>query len=172
MALYPQSSQIYFRSLKIIHAAMTGMQLFVALLLVFLIELGLQEPVGDEVMRIPLLVAGAVLCAGGYLGGSVLFSARVKLLKANNELIKKMLLYRSVLIIRYSLVEMPSLFSVVGYMLTGELLFLLLTLVMSAYLFTLRPSRIHAIRDLSLSKAEIGLINDPTAVISTVSKED
>lgn len=82
-----------------------------------------------------------VLALGGFLGGYLIFKKQKYVLRGKEDFQEKLSGYQSVLITRFALIQGPSLFSIVAYILNGNVFFLLITGFMSVYFIFLRPTR-------------------------------
>ncbi|MDO3624814.1 hypothetical protein [Mucilaginibacter sp. BT774] len=89
-----------------------------------------------------------VLALGGFFGGYLIFKKQKYILREKENFQEKLSGYQSVLITRFALIQGPSLFSIVAYILSGNVFFLLITALMSAYFIFLRPSREKVENDL------------------------
>jgi hypothetical protein len=88
--------------------------------------------------------------------------------KSQSTLGDKLLAYRGVLLTRYALLEAPSLFSTVAYLLTGYLFFVGISLAVAVLFVMSRPSAERAAADLSLDFQEKAKLNDPQAIVVEV----
>jgi len=160
-----QTSREYFRSLVIIYYALIAGQLFFCLIAFFLhqtgnLDLGAKELTDIFIFIVPLFVIG------GFFGSKIVFKNRLKAAKDQTNLFAKMTDYRGALVVRYALLEGPSFFAIIVYLLTGNLLFLGMSLLIIAYFFIIRPTSGDAITDLELSIIEEQLVNDPNSEIA------
>ncbi|HTD39408.1 MAG TPA: hypothetical protein VK671_02220 [Mucilaginibacter sp.] len=82
-----------------------------------------------------------VLALGGFFGGYLVFKKQKYALREKETLQEKLSGYQSSLITRFALIQAPSFFSIVAYILSGNVFFLFITALMSAYFIFLRPTR-------------------------------
>ena len=156
---YNQQSQLTpkaaFRSAKIIHLALLVGQCLFAGVVMFL----KRQTTVDLSKDTLFLAVAAVLSIGGFFASGFI-SKQVLATAANKEtLADKMPIYQSALIIRYALLEAPSLFCIVSYFKTGNLIFLIISGVIILYFITLRPIIDKAAEELNLTyeeKTELG----------------
>ena len=92
-----------------------------------------------------------VLALGGFFGGYLIFKKQKYLLREKENLLDKLAGYQSVLITRFALILGPSLFSIVAYILSGNIFFLVITAFMTLYFIFLRPTREKIEADLRFS---------------------
>jgi hypothetical protein len=84
----------------------------------------------------------------------MLFKQLLGKIKNDASFEKKLEAYRSAMIIRYALLEGPSIFSTVAYLLSGNIIFLAFSGVMILAFLMNMPSRNKAAQDLNLSSIE------------------
>jgi len=82
-----------------------------------------------------------VLALGGFFGSYLIFKKQKYALREKVNLQHKLAGYQLVLITRFALLQGPSLFAIVAYIFSGNVFFLLITTLMSAYFIFLRPTR-------------------------------
>ncbi|MBS1529586.1 MAG: hypothetical protein JSU01_04725 [Bacteroidetes bacterium] len=102
----------------------------------------------------PLVYAALILAAGGFFLGNFLFRRQVGKISSDDSLSQKISAYQTAFIIRAALAEGPSLFSIVAFMLSGNLLFLAITGAIILYFFTFRPTRAKVESELNLDYKE------------------
>src|ERR1700756_3053429 len=89
----------------------------------------------------PFIFVGLALAAGGFIGGNIIYKQTLSKIAPDATLSQKVSAYQTAFIIRAALMESPSLFSIVAYMLGGNLFFLALTVLIVLYFITLRPTK-------------------------------
>ena len=77
---------------------------------------------------------------------------------SNNNLLKKISIYRSSKIIAWALIESACLLSLVAALLTPNYLYLVVFIFLLGYFYLLRPSKESFVKDLRLSSEESDLI--------------
>lgn len=145
------------KALKIIHAAMTIGQVLFAAIIAFLVLTGLIPGIEGSLANILLLVT-VFFILFGTITSQLLFQSRLNLARKETTLPNKLAAYRSALIIRYALIEAPSLFTVIAALLTGNPLFLLLAGMIIVFFLTLYPSVARAALHLGLEPGEKTLL--------------
>lgn len=154
----------YFLTLTIVFVAMLIGQL-VFLAVVYFVQGRMHPQSGlSEVFEysIPVLcigLAGASYGVAGWL---------LQRAKSQTTLSDKLLAYRSVLLVRYALLEVPSLLSTVAYLLTANVLFMGISLAMVVLFVLNRPSAERAAIELALDFQEKTKLDDPQAVVVQV----
>ncbi|WP_207421893.1 hypothetical protein [Desertivirga brevis] len=159
------TSKQYFRQLTIIHSALIiGQLLFLAVSLKVVSDGEVEG--NDDVFKLiaPSLLAGGAII-GFFLRRSILAKAQKK------ELRDKLGDFRTATIVQCALLEGPSLFSIVCFLLTGNLLFLALVVISLALQFFARPTREKVMTDFVLSDGEISLLYDPEAMVAVDQKK-
>jgi hypothetical protein len=104
----------------------------------------------DDLFNIMVPVA---IGFGLFMSG-ILFKQLIGKIKNDASFEKKLEAYRSAMIMRYALLEGPSIFSTVVYLLTGNMIFLAFSGVMILAFLMNMPSRDKATQDLNLSSIE------------------
>jgi hypothetical protein len=135
--MHPAPTQ-YLRALRILHLAMTGSVAVFGLIVVFLKQQGIVQPVLQD--QEPLLMAVAGCFMIGSLGASVfLFRRKIGSIRSMATLDRKLASYQSAQIIRWALAEGPALLVIILMMLTSSPLFFAFAAAAVAYLFGSRP---------------------------------
>ena len=160
-----QTSKYYFYSLNIIHLGLTLGQILFAVVVYFLFASG-QRGAGDAELNETFQMIVPFLILGGVTGGMLLTRNRLESIRAKNDLKEKMIDYRSTLMLKYALWEAPSLISIIGYLMTGNLFYLGLSAVVIGLFLLNRPTRDRAASELELSPSERAAIENPTTVIT------
>jgi len=163
----PQTSKEYFRTLQIIYYALIAGQVLFGLISVLLNQMTGFLSRTIELRNI-LLYITPVFIIGGYFGGRILFRKNMNTARNRAGLLEKMSDYRAAIVIRYALLEGPSMLSIIAYLLTGDLLFLGMAGLIIFIFITLKPSSDKAAADLDLGPEDEHSVNDPDAVISEI----
>jgi len=161
----PQTSKEYFKAMQIVYYALIAGQVLFALLSFYLIRTGSFDGEQSELRNIFIYIV-PVFVVGGLFGSNIMFKKALAEAKRKPRLVDKMAYYRSALIIRYALLEGPSFFGIVVYLITGDYLFLGMSGLIIAVFFTLKPGPDRAVNDLELSSDETHTITDPEGMIA------
>jgi hypothetical protein len=135
------------KNLSIIHLALiAGQIMFIAVVLVLKgqYEIILQ-PENDLFF---FIVPGFAVMA--LLSSNMIFKKLLDKAKLLNQHSDKLNNYRAACIVRYALVEGPSLFAIICYYLTGNLFYIFISGFCILYLFTLRPTKEKVEMDLMI----------------------
>jgi len=100
-----------------------------------------------------------LLAFGCIIAGFFLFKQIIARLSEKNDLQSKVIGYQTAFITRAALLEGPSLFNIVAFMLSGNLLYLFISVVLMLILLRSRPTANRIADDLQLgydNKAELG----------------
>ncbi|MFN8394887.1 MAG: hypothetical protein U0176_09480 [Bacteroidia bacterium] len=161
------TSEGYFRTLLILWAAMLMSHLSISGVSIYLYFMG-ELPPSDPETAMPLIYALAGVGAG-CLGAAVVLGNSLIVKAADKPTLKEKLSgFQTASILRFALLEAPSIMGLVGVMLTGELLFLTASAVSAMTLLAFRPSKQRAIEGLRLSGEDLRLVEDPRAVVMEV----
>lgn len=159
-------SKTYFTKLTIIHAALLmGQVIFIAVSFFlinsgsFVLDEGSEDLRGIFIFIVPMIVISAIAAA------MIIPKSRLTAMREKSNLREKLNDYLSNTIIKFALMEGPSLFAIVAYLLTGDILFLGLSAVVIVVFILERPSKQRLYMDLALSPEEKNTLDDPNAVI-------
>lgn len=164
MASNGQTSKEYFTILTVIHSALLTGQTAFAAVAYYLVSSG-QFVTNGELKSVFQIVA-SVLVLGGILAGYLLGKNQLQVIRSKSKLLEKLVAYRSMMIIKWALLEMPSLFAIVSFLLTGSSFFLGLMAVILVIFFMNRPSAYSVAADLELSPHEKQILETPTSIIT------
>ena len=153
----------YFKSIKIVHIALVAGIVFFALISVFLQFSGFGT-VGQEISNGLLIFVPAFAFIGIFLS-NFLFKKKLYGINVKPTLKEKMEDYRSALIIKFALIEGPSFFTVVAFLLTGNYIYLGIIAILIIVFLIHAPNKSKFIHDIELSKNELELIDNPNAEI-------
>lgn len=161
-----QTSKAYFTFLTILHAALFGTQLLFASV-VYYINSTSQLTNAEDARNLDEIFQFVVpaLILASYIGGSILVKIHLKALKAKAELKDKLTGYRSLLLMRFALLEVPSLFSIICFLITSSYLYLGLAALMMFVFLLHRPTQYRTINDLELTPADRALLEKPDAAV-------
>ena len=165
-----QTVKSYFMALQIVYFALIAGQLIFAFLSFYLIRSGLFDGEQAELRNIFIYIV-PVFVVGGLFISHLLFKSFLNNAKGKKSLFDKLTNYRSALIIRFALLEGPSFFAIVVYLLTGDYLFLGMSGLIVLVFFTLKPSVERAINDLELNSEETRRINNSISLINDFSEK-
>lgn len=82
-----------------------------------------------------------IMSVCGILIGNILFDAQIKRLAPKNSLSEKLIGFQTASIIRYALIEAPALLGIISSMLSGNLFYLLISSLLAAYFYSLKPTK-------------------------------
>lgn len=160
-----QTSREYFKSLKIIYYALIAGQLFFASTSLYLQLSGNFDTEVKDIRDVFLYVVPLFVIAGIF-GSNYIFKIKIKAAKNKPNLMEKMFDYRGALIVRYALLEGPSFFCIVVYLMTGDIVFMGMFVLIIIIFLTINPSRHKAAKNLELNINDEQLINEPDEVIA------
>lgn len=153
----------YFKTLKIVHFALAAGIVFFMLMSIFLQYSGFGT-IGKEVKN-GLLIAVPLFALAGIFASNIVFKQKLKIIAEHNNLKEKMIIYRSAIIVKLALVEGPAFFTVIAYLITGDLIFLGIIIVLLLIFLIYTPTRNKLINELELSKSDSDLISNPDSEI-------
>lgn len=148
----------FVKLISIIHLALLGGQLLFAIVAyaqAAKVFFGIMNT-GD-----PLVYIVAIVAVFGFAASNVMFNVLLKAALAKPSLGEKIVNYQTALIARFALLEGPSLFAIVGFLLSGNLFFLIIAGLLMLYFLMLRPTKDKIDADLDLNFSEsISFLND------------
>jgi hypothetical protein len=152
----------YLRTISIIHVALiAGQVLFAIVALVQTRKL----IINVRYMRDPLLFVIPLAAVSGFIASNALFKKKVSEIDKTASLKTKLMAYQGALIIRFACLEAPSLFGIVVFLITGQLLFLLISAAIILYFIYVKPSKQNIQDDLQLSYQELNAFSQPNDVL-------
>lgn len=158
------TSEGYFRVLLILYAGMLMSQVTMAGTMIYLnLSSGL-PPTNPEMETTFLYVLVAAGTTG--LGASfLLVNSLIARAADKPTLAEKLRGFQTATIIRYALLEAPSILGAVGFYLTGQYLFFIATGLAIVVFLLFMPTRPKVAEALRLSGDELRILEDPTAVV-------
>jgi hypothetical protein len=169
MAIQQQTSAQYFKSLNLLHYILAAGQLLFAILTFMLQK---KTWVTTDAALNAFRYAVSLIAILGISASAIQYKRQVNGIRIKKNLSDKLNAYRSVIITRGAFLEFPSLFSVIAFLITGEILFLVLAGSLTALFVFLRPTKARVIKDLQLSLNEIKLINNDDSIVLEVEADD
>jgi hypothetical protein len=141
----------FLKSISIIHLALLAGQVIfgiVAYAQSGKIYFGIHNMDSVFIYIVPLVAIG------GFMGGYLTFKKQLADIRNKKSLGEKVMAYQTALIIRYALLEGPSLLAIVTYMEDGNLFFLAIAGLLMLYFLFLRPTMEKVENDLDLNFTE------------------
>jgi len=160
-----QTSKEYFKTLLILHLALTIGLLFLGLIGFYFIFCGIMANNMTDLNAIFLYIV-PIIILGGLFGSNWFYKNKLSGLKEENDLKKKMANYRGVLIARYAFLEGSAFFAYVAALLTSDILFLAFVGLMIIFMIYWRPTKRSTITDLELNQQEIAIVESPDSIIA------
>ncbi|UII80710.1 hypothetical protein [Flagellimonas sp. CMM7] len=91
--------------------------------------------------------------------GDFIFKQSIKNIPKTVNLKQKLARFQTASIIKYALAEAPALFGIVAFMITGNMAYLVVSVVLILYFFMLKPSKDKIERSLNLNGEEKNQFN-------------
>lgn len=160
------TTRSYFSTLTILHIALTTGQVIFGLVgfTVKLISEDKPMPLSPETLHIlQYLIPGLALLSIG--ASQMLFSSRIKALKELSSSAAQYKGYRSACILRYALLEGPSLIALVVFLLSYNYLFLAVPALIVLVFIAIRPTKKALLQHLQPPYDQQMLLEDPDAVL-------
>jgi hypothetical protein len=147
----PQPNDL--KAIRILFFALLIGQVIFALIVTVLVETGVLGTGDHEltpIMQVSIIVIAATTIPASFF----LFRKRLAVINPEEELGKKIELYRAALILRMALCEMPVLFAIIVFFLTHDRSFLWMTIILIANFLFIYPSNEKIINQLQLDSSE------------------
>lgn len=125
-------------------------QLFFAAISIYLVTSGAMKVDQLDLSKILLYIVPIIAIASVFTSNYI-FKQRLNALKDQTDLNTKFVDYRSALIIRWALIEGPSFFAIISYLLTGNLILLGVGVILIIIFILFMPNRSNAEADLEIS---------------------
>jgi hypothetical protein len=158
------TSGAYFRALLIIYYGLIIGQVLFGFLAFFLVSTHILKSEGEDLSRVFIYII-PFFVLGGFIASNLLFKNRLKAIDQKSSLMIKLTDYRAALVLRYALLEGPTIFAIVVYLVTGNSIFILFAAIIVLYFLMIRPDREKAIRDLDLNSNDEQILYDPNKEI-------
>lgn len=143
-----------FKTLRILHKAMMlGMLAFAVVVIFIVIRRG--GPGVNPSLDKPLQVVALLVSVSGTAAGFMLFKKRLQAIPAMDTAKNRLAAYRAAALLRWGLIEMPVLLSIICFMLIGNYAFLALAIALLFVFAAVRPSTQVIIYQLQLTEAEV-----------------
>ncbi|MEO1010141.1 MAG: hypothetical protein AAFX53_02480 [Bacteroidota bacterium] len=125
------------KTLVIIHAALCLGLIFAIVLFYSLVQaFSTQMDASD-----PLTYGVPIAAILGYFGSKFFFRKQVESISKDDALKTKFSKYQTASIIQYGLLEAPAFLGILAYYLTANALFLVISVTLTLYIMSLRPSK-------------------------------
>ena len=159
-----QTTKSYFKMLSIIHLFLVlGIVLFGLVITFIITDFQHQDNDSDLTKLFVYLVPGMVIA--GIVASNMISTFKLNALNENSDFKVKLKGYSEILIIRYMLLEFPSLFALVVVFMTSNINYLVYTGLLVILLIIKRPTKKLAIADLKPDQKEMSILESPDSVL-------
>ena len=149
------NKQTTIKQLSILHKALLLGQIMFAAIVFFLIYTNRVNFNLVDLDQVFQLIALGLSAAGVFIGSSLFKKKMQQARETLTDVKAKAEAYRSVSIIQWALIEAPSLFSIVCFMLVGNYAFLALAVALMFWFALTGPSKMKIMLLLGLSEADM-----------------
>jgi hypothetical protein len=146
----------YFLTLNILFFGLVMGPAMLGVVAFVLHQTGFFVPLADDVLDTVFGIAVPAVGIGAFFASKLLFEKRMPAVIALPTLDEKLEGYRTELILKYALLESPSIFAFLAYLLTGTMLFFAIGTAMLLFMVFVRPTRDGAVMHLALGGKEAG----------------
>ena len=152
MKIVEQTSQKYFKELRILHLALLVGQVLISGIL-YSMTIGEKRTTGLDFSDIySFIVPGAIVF--GFVASSIVFKRLVEKAKEEKDLKDKLGAYRGASIAKWGLLEGSTMIALILFFISGNLTFLMMGGAMIAYFASTGSSIDKTIEDLALNRDE------------------
>jgi hypothetical protein len=141
------------KSVQIIFLALLAGQIIFLFISVFLVQSGNVKP-NDDLFLI-LFIVDLMIITPAIVVGPMIYRGFIERANSKKLTQEKFVLYRQGVIIKLALVEAPTIFSIVGYLLTGSVLFLILAIGVLILFFFHKPTLEKFAEDFNIPLSEL-----------------
>lgn len=164
-AAMQQTSKAYFLRLTILHGVLLAAQLIFGAMAYYINSTGPIAGADAENLDASFQFVVPIFILVSYFGSTVLLRMQLKPLKEKSNLKDKLTGYLSVLLVRYALLEVPALFSIICFIVTGNYFYLGWAALVILEFLRNRPTVYRTVNELQLTPAEKALLEDPDAIV-------
>lgn len=107
------------------------------------------------------LVVVPIFALSSVFLGDFIFKQSIKNIPRTSSLKQKLTRFQTASIIKYGLIEAAAFFGVIGYYMTNNLAFLMISVILILYFFMLRPTKEKIMRVLNLKGSDRDQFNRP-----------
>lgn len=154
------TSSFFLKQLSIIHFALLSGQIVFAAVAYYLQNEELQINTTDI-----LLYAMFFIAITGIIASNFIYKQQLNIIAKENSLRAKLAAFQSASIIKYALLEAPSIIAVCFYISYGNLLYLLIAGFLIIYFYFQKPTKDIIINDLSLNNEDQSKFNKHDEII-------
>lgn len=126
------------KTIQIIFFALLSGQLIFLFIAVYLVQSANVKP--NEELFLIFLIVDLLIVFPAIVIGPMLYRNFLSKVKSEFSIQQKLVIYRQAVIVKLALVEAPTIFSIVAYLLTGSFVFLLIAIGVLILFFFHKPS--------------------------------
>ena len=160
----PQTSKQYFNTITIIHTALLIMQIIFGVIAYFMKSSAMFQNSDLELGSV-LLVVSVVVAVGGIAASTFIGKAQIKSARQKTNLKDKLNAYKAALLIKLALLEMPTIFVLVCFLLSGNYYMLAFAMAILILFYINRPSVNNLVMDLELNQADRSTVESPNSIL-------
>jgi hypothetical protein len=108
----------------------------------------------------PLLFVVPFMAISCFVLSIFMYKQQLNLATNKDSASNKLVAYQTAMIVRCALLEGPSLFGIVSYLITGNLFFLIISGLIILYFISIRPTKDAVANDLNFSYDEMTELNN------------
>jgi len=145
------TQRVFLRSISILYLALLLVPIIFGI--VAYLQIG-KTTIDYKNTSDPFMIFVPAMAIIGFVASNLIFNNQVYYNTHEKPLKKRIVDYQTALLIRYASLEAPALFGVGAYLITGNMLFMLISALVVLYFLFVRPTRSKLISDLELTNDE------------------
>lgn len=160
----PQTSKQFFNTLTIIHAGLFIAQITFGAITYLLKSNGMFQS-SDPELESMLLIISVVVALGGITASTFVGKAQLNAARQKSSLKDKLVAYKTAVLIKLALLEMPTLFILVCFLLSGNYYLLAFAGAVLVLFYINRPTLNNLSIDLELNQSDKAIIENPNSIV-------
>jgi hypothetical protein len=168
LVMIQQSSKEYLGSLNLVFYGLLAGQIIMGIIFIFVNQSTTTPLLTDPRTVNILLIFLALLLIQGVFVSNLLYKKKLRNAAKLDLLLQKTAAYRSALVLRMAMLEVPVIFSIILFYLTSNYLNLAIAGVIILYFASLRPNREKISRELDLNPSDQHKMETPDEVVAEI----
>lgn len=153
------TTKAYFNQLKTVFGVLS-----ISLVLLLIVSIYFLEPSRFFEIDMSFILANSVLLFVSLLITYLWSNNKIKVAKSKSGLGEKLSIYKTALYLKWGLLLLIAVYSIIGYQLTSDDLFIFVTLFLIMLLVVNRPSVAMVCDNLKLNTEEKVILKDPYSI--------
>jgi hypothetical protein len=169
MSKVSQTSKEYFKAISLLGIALVASQVLFGVIFIFVFGKVMVLDKTAKIYQIALYIIPAVTVVALFAAYKY-YQYRLNLLKEESDLIVKMTKYRSLLVTRFGIMEIPSFLTIIAFRFVHIWIYIIIPVLIICMMIYLLPNKDKIISELELNPNEISTIENPDAIIAEIER--